>query len=234
MEHIYGPGKIPNPARGHGSRSWFGPVDFPTEFRKPSDDGGVLVYYPDRSPISTNNNTSLAEKKTRKHSLVGIRFNMESPLCQRSIAEDAFIPKKCAHRVPIYPESLREFDGADARSIERLHGASMDREALRANRWADNYIVPFKERPEGSRGTPEPTGQGIERLPRLIRKNDLLFFYFKPSIYRFIAHTNIIKQLNVHSKCKVAHIAFMFRVGKKAAGRMLDGRVWDQAPEVTP
>lgn len=227
MKNINSTRQIPDAARVRAS--WWArlaPVSASAEPGKPAKYCNVLIDDSDRSTVAPNHDTAFAQKQTSEHALVGIGFNVKRPLVQGRTAKEFSLLQEKAHSVSIRLESHGQFFCAQARLIQSNNFAFVFGQHFRPNILPKRDTVPDKKAPYWGVAAIVFLRKVVKRLSALVGLNNRLFFSFENMLY-LIGHNRIIAQSR-NERPKWG--AFIFRVGKKAAGRLLDGRTWDEFP----
>lgn len=232
MINIYSARQIPDTSRIGASFAWFRPIQFATKLCKPAKNGGILIDDANGNTLAPNDDASFTEKEASQHATVDIFINKKGSRGQWRIAPSIMFMEKETHSVSVNPKPISDFPGIGPFSIHGKDLVFVSCQYQGPNWRTQLHAIVHQEASNGSVRASEARREFVNRRTVLIGINNLFTVLFKNWINWFSTHIK-------HPYCLFKHILTYFlhnynvcfkRVGRKKAGRLLDGQTWDEFP----
>jgi hypothetical protein len=230
MKHVNSPTQSP---RSHGSDAAMPrrvPVISAAPSREPVYDIWVGVCNGDNDPssksFSSENDTTLSSDQTGQYSPVSIQFNEKLSRIETGFSQKAAPLQVFADCVPVGSQFVRDLLRVHAGSIEGFDLLLFSKETANSDCRPEGY-PPTQQIPANSRRVGcDQSRQRIERVSLLVSEDNLVSLIEKS--FPTFTHGIIVSQ--TWWPRTVYRMEYVETQCKKAAGRLLDGRTWDEGP----
>jgi hypothetical protein len=201
---------------------------------EPIYDVRVSVHNGDNHPrtqlLPAEGDTTLSGYQTSQDTPIPFAVNVELSRIQRRFAEDLFVFQEFTHSVTVGMELFGDLAGIHAGSVSILDCGFLTEEWASAN-LRPKYNTPRnKVSPNGGWIYCKPGRQRVQGAAGFVGRDHLFAAEFHS--LRAYSHRNIITRNGLGVCVCVCECVDLqcFAVGKKAAGRLLDGRQWNEYP----
>ena len=210
------------------------PVGASAKLCTPLNDPAVGIDDAHSDTLIASHDGSFTEYQPRKHAFVAFVFNEEGALAQRDIPANTECSKESAYRVSVNLVALSNKKSTLAQAISLFDGLRALLQFARRYCRTKGYILSQKESAHSGVVHTVSDGKIANACSVLIAQKNCVFVFLKsiatswllqfvPLVYRIPFYPLYTRTDGNSSSCMFRH----------ETGRILDGREWNEFPEVT-